>query len=141
MSTSTPQPATDPVESTKANQLIEKYEIPEAEPFISFAALKDRIRHHYELASDYYYSLWYPHPLSLTTQSDHKQGRAHSSRLLPHTNRHKGECPNPTNRPSPGTFRSSQRQQSPRCRLWDRRDLPLPGQNPRLFRYWCYNQR
>ena len=36
-----------------------KYEIPEPEPFISFNALKDRIRHHYELASDYYYSLWY----------------------------------------------------------------------------------
>lgn len=37
---------------------IEDYEIPEPEPFISFNALKDRIRHHYELASDYYYSLW-----------------------------------------------------------------------------------
>lgn len=36
-----------------------KYDIPEPEPFISFNALKDRIRHHYELASDYYYSLWF----------------------------------------------------------------------------------
>ena len=35
-----------------------KYEIPAPEPFTSFSALKDRIRHHYELASDYYYSLW-----------------------------------------------------------------------------------
>ncbi|PBP21405.1 methyltransferase domain-containing protein [Diplocarpon rosae] len=35
-----------------------QYAIPEAEPFISFDALKERIRHHYELASDYYYSLW-----------------------------------------------------------------------------------
>jgi hypothetical protein len=42
-----------------ATDLGEKYEIPEPEPFISFNALKDRIRHHYELASDYYYSLWY----------------------------------------------------------------------------------
>ncbi|KAH8780566.1 tocopherol O-methyltransferase [Hyaloscypha sp. PMI_1271] len=39
----------------------ENYEIPEPEPFISFNALKDRIRHHYELASDYYYSLWGEH--------------------------------------------------------------------------------
>lgn len=35
-------------------------EIPEPGPFISFNALKDRIRHHYEVASDYYFSLWYP---------------------------------------------------------------------------------
>jgi tocopherol O-methyltransferase len=34
------------------------YEIPAAEPFTSFEALKNRIRHHYELCSDYYYSLW-----------------------------------------------------------------------------------
>ena len=38
--------------------VIDQYTIPEPEPFISFNALKDRIRHHYELASDYYYSLW-----------------------------------------------------------------------------------
>ena len=36
----------------------DEYETPAPEPFSSFAALKDRIRHHYELASDYYYSLW-----------------------------------------------------------------------------------
>jgi len=42
----------------ETNGEIEKYTIPEPEPFISFNALKDRIRHHYELASDYYYSLW-----------------------------------------------------------------------------------
>lgn len=34
------------------------YEIPAPEPFTSFGALKDRIRRHYELCSDYYYSLW-----------------------------------------------------------------------------------
>jgi hypothetical protein len=45
--------------SDGATDLGEKYEIPEPEPFISFNALKVRIRHHYELASDYYYSLWY----------------------------------------------------------------------------------
>jgi hypothetical protein len=55
--------------SDEATDLGNKYEIPEPEPFISFNALKDRIRHHYELASDYYYSLWYvprqPLPSSL----------------------------------------------------------------------------
>jgi tocopherol O-methyltransferase len=51
--------------SDETDDLGEKYEIPEPEPFISFNALKDRIRHHYELASDYYYSLWYV--LDLTT--------------------------------------------------------------------------
>ena len=35
------------------------YEIPQPESSTSFAALKDRIKHHYEIASDYYYSLWY----------------------------------------------------------------------------------
>jgi tocopherol O-methyltransferase len=34
------------------------FETPAPEPFISFNALKDRIRHHYEVCSDYYYSLW-----------------------------------------------------------------------------------
>jgi tocopherol O-methyltransferase len=46
------------VEEEKQNEVIANYDIPEPEPFISFNALKDRIRHHYELASDYYYSLW-----------------------------------------------------------------------------------
>lgn len=34
------------------------YETPAPEPFTSFGALKDRIRRHYELCSDYYHSLW-----------------------------------------------------------------------------------
>ena len=34
------------------------YEIPAPVPFNSFGALKDRIKHHYEVCSDYYYSLW-----------------------------------------------------------------------------------
>ena len=38
------------------------YEIPPPESSASFAALKDRIKHHYEIASDYYYSLWYVPP-------------------------------------------------------------------------------
>jgi len=44
--------------NAKGGDISEKYEIPEPEPFISFNALKDRIRHHYEVCSDYYYSMW-----------------------------------------------------------------------------------
>ncbi|EXJ84354.1 hypothetical protein A1O3_05021 [Capronia epimyces CBS 606.96] len=39
----------------------DQYEVPTYEPHSSFASLKERIRHHYELASDYYYSLWGQH--------------------------------------------------------------------------------
>ena len=41
-----------------SEDLASKYETPQPEPVASYAVLKDRIRHHYELASDYYYSLW-----------------------------------------------------------------------------------
>ena len=44
--------------SVNSEDLSSKYETPQPEPVASFAVLKDRIRHHYELASDYYYSLW-----------------------------------------------------------------------------------
>jgi tocopherol O-methyltransferase len=47
----------DSGEATKGD-ISEQYETPAPEPFISFNALKDRIRHHYEVCSDYYYSLW-----------------------------------------------------------------------------------
>ena len=33
-------------------------ETPAPEPLTSFTALKNRIKQHYELASDYYFSLW-----------------------------------------------------------------------------------
>lgn len=36
-----------------------QYEIPLPQVFTTFNALKDRIKHHYELCSEYYYSLWY----------------------------------------------------------------------------------
>ncbi|EXJ78564.1 hypothetical protein A1O1_08965 [Capronia coronata CBS 617.96] len=39
----------------------DKYEVPTYEPHSSVTTLKERIRHHYELASDYYYSLWGQH--------------------------------------------------------------------------------
>jgi len=44
--------------SDPAKDVGDKFEIPAPEPFISFNALKDRIRHHYEVCSDYYYSMW-----------------------------------------------------------------------------------
>ena len=50
---SLPQSELEPHHDIGAN-----YEIPAPEAFISFGALKDRIRRHYELCSDYYYSLW-----------------------------------------------------------------------------------
>ena len=43
----------------QAPDIGDDYEIPLPESSASFAALKDRIKHHYEIASDYYYSLWY----------------------------------------------------------------------------------
>lgn len=43
---------------SNGHHVSEQYGIPPPEPITSFAALKDRIRQHYELASDYYYSLW-----------------------------------------------------------------------------------
>lgn len=59
------QPVTAPPPSggqtgqeTNQGHIGDTYEVPTYEAHSSFAALKDRIRHHYELASDYYYSLW-----------------------------------------------------------------------------------
>lgn len=48
----------DPSNNTEAD-IGDDYEIPPPEPFSSFAGLKDRIKQHYEICSDYYYSLWY----------------------------------------------------------------------------------
>ena len=42
-----------------AENIGDSYEIPPPEPSSSFAGLKDRIKRHYEICSDYYYSLWY----------------------------------------------------------------------------------
>lgn len=45
-------------QSAGSKEVGDEYEIPIAAPFTTFNALKDRIRHHYEMCSDYYYSLW-----------------------------------------------------------------------------------
>ena len=42
-----------------AEHVGDSYETPAPEPSSSFAGLKDRIKRHYEICSDYYYSLWY----------------------------------------------------------------------------------
>lgn len=46
-------------ESTREGHPGDQHEIPVYEAHTSSNSLKDRIRLHYELASDYYYSLWY----------------------------------------------------------------------------------
>ena len=44
---------------SQAEDIGNNYEIPPPEPSSSFVGLKDRIKRHYEICSDYYYSLWY----------------------------------------------------------------------------------
>ncbi|KAJ4503983.1 hypothetical protein HRR83_007714 [Exophiala dermatitidis] len=51
-----PTPSVEPT-----SHIGDNYEVPNPEPHSSFTTLKERIRHHYELASDYYYSLWGQH--------------------------------------------------------------------------------
>lgn len=52
-------PSTSTQTSSQAEDIGDNYEIPPPEPSSSFAGLKDRIKRHYEICSDYYYSLWY----------------------------------------------------------------------------------
>lgn len=55
-----PNPVTQTTTQAKGStdDISAQYETPDPEPIISFTALKDRIRHHYDICSDYYYSLW-----------------------------------------------------------------------------------
>ena len=46
---------------SRAQHVGDDYEIPPPETSVSFSGLKDRIKRHYEVCSDYYYSLWYVH--------------------------------------------------------------------------------
>ena len=48
----------NPLSNTEAD-IGDNYEIPPPESSSSFAGLKDRIKRHYEICSNYYYSLWY----------------------------------------------------------------------------------
>ena len=45
----------------KTKDISSDFETPAPQSPTRLSTLKDRIRHHYELASDYYYSLWYIH--------------------------------------------------------------------------------
>jgi tocopherol O-methyltransferase len=61
MATQTALPESDHLSPSTTHPLRDissGYEIPNPQPFTSFGALKDRIRHHYEICSEYYYSLW-----------------------------------------------------------------------------------
>ncbi len=57
------EPSTPPVLNHEAHEISKDYEIPAPLPSASMSALKERIKHHYEICSDYYYSLWYFNPV------------------------------------------------------------------------------
>jgi predicted transcriptional regulator len=63
----------------------DKFEVPAFEEHSSFDSLKERIRHHYELASDYYYSLWQvlKIPIASRMALTYDQGSTYPSWLLP----------------------------------------------------------
>ena len=52
-----------PILSNGIHDVSEDYEIPAPLPPTSMSALKERIKYHYEISSDYYYSLWYFNPV------------------------------------------------------------------------------
>lgn len=59
MDVQAPNPAVEAVKEPTTDELSDLHETPEWKAETSnFGALKDRIRHHYEICSDYYYSLW-----------------------------------------------------------------------------------
>lgn len=53
--------STQPVFNHEAHDISNDYEIPAPLPSTSMSALKERIKGHYEICSDYYYSLWGEH--------------------------------------------------------------------------------
>lgn len=67
-------------------ELTKQYRTPSPEPVTSFTALKERIRHHYELASDYYYSLWYGICISFPSSLHLSRTILYSSHLQPFPN-------------------------------------------------------
>lgn len=57
--------STQPVFNHEAHDISNDYEIPAPLPSTSMSALKERIKGHYEICSDYYYSLWYFNPVPI----------------------------------------------------------------------------
>lgn len=48
-----------PAPASEATELSQQYDTPMGLAHTTMQALKDRIKLHYDLASDYYLSLWY----------------------------------------------------------------------------------
>ena len=61
------KPSTPPILNDEAHDISEDYEIPAALPSTSMSGLKERIKRHYEICSDYYYSLWYFNPVPISS--------------------------------------------------------------------------
>ena len=57
------KPSKSPNLNNEAHDISQDYEIPAPLPSTSMNALKERIKYHYEVCSDYYYSLWYFNPV------------------------------------------------------------------------------
>ncbi|KAH0834549.1 methyltransferase [Fonsecaea pedrosoi] len=77
------KPDIDP--SVQPNHAGDDYEVPTYEAHSSFDSLKQRIRHHYEIASDYYYSLWgqhIHHAYFLTPEDTKETGQTNLINLL-----------------------------------------------------------
>lgn len=61
------KPPTPPILNNEAHDVSKDYETPAPLPSTSMSALKERIKRHYEICSDYYYSLWYFNPLPISS--------------------------------------------------------------------------
>ena len=61
------KPSSPPSLNDEAHDISQDYEIPALLPSTSMSALKERIRHHYEICSEYYYSLWYFDPVPISS--------------------------------------------------------------------------
>jgi hypothetical protein len=66
MAVETPPTVNGAESESEATALSKQYETPMGLAHTTIQALKDRIKLHYDLASDYYLSLWYvPHAMAL----------------------------------------------------------------------------
>ncbi|OAP64937.1 hypothetical protein AYL99_00909 [Fonsecaea erecta] len=75
----------DSTEEPDTKHAGDKYEVPTYEAHSSFDSLKQRIRQHYEIASDYYYSLWgqhIHHAYFLTSEDTKETGQTNLINLL-----------------------------------------------------------
>ena len=61
------EPLSPPSLNDETHDISKDYEIPALLPLTSMSALKERIKRHYEICSDYYYSLWYFDPVPISS--------------------------------------------------------------------------